>query len=339
MTYYIYRYKYDSRIYTPTPPLDALLSPHLTFRRDFLFFIFVFHICIGNLSSVCKHIYYQTFILSDDSIIFAEKIKVMDAVAQEMFDTYKNNVIESWRGVISNNFNEAEFVNAFDDWVHRWKMDDISTLSSAEFRQQYQSRFTVKEFELLFWQCSDACLLFRWFSTGFFRQYFSASFLNQVGIYIDSNFNGALPPMLSLRNDTYRESRYPEDLLCSSCQHYLILGTSNMSISLSAHHNPTITVRDDSELTLLNTAERAGARIELTDSASVTIKPGCQNVVIIKHDSTVTINDETREATIINNPITMGSPTIVEYPTLNIRTKRLLNLMKNGLMAWEPIYV
>lgn len=263
----------------------------------------------------------------------------MDAVAQEMFDTYKNNVIESWRGVISNNFNEDEFVNAFDDWVHRWKMDDISTLSSAEFRQQYQSRFTVREFEILFWQCCDECLLFRWFSTGFFRQYFSASFLNQAGIYIDSNFNGALPPMLSLRNDTYIESRYPEDLLCSSGQHYLILGTSNMSISLSAHHNPTITVRDDSELTLLNTAERAGARIELTDSASVTIKPGCQNVVIIKHDSTVTINDETGESTIINNPITMGSPIIVEYPTLNIRTKRLLNLMENGLMAWEPIYV
>lgn len=224
----------------------------------------------------------------------------MDAISQQLLDSYTQNLL----AILPTKYgisNDLVISNGMDDWIHLWKMDDISSLPSAQFKQQYQSRFTPAEFRRLYLQNSEICLLCRWFTNNFFEEYLSRDFRRQVGIYVNDDFNGALPANLLEQDSRYLDSRTP-NFLWGSNQTYFVLGNSDVTFSLIENHHPHIYVRDNSTLRLTASTNNSGASVELLENASVTIEADSVPVVVIKHDSTVTINDLSGNAIIVNNP-------------------------------------
>jgi hypothetical protein len=66
-------------------------------------------------------------------------------------------------------------------------------------------------------------------------------------------------------------------------------------------HLPHIVVRDNANLKL-TVPSNSSVRIDLLEYASVTVS-GSEKALIVKHDQTVTINDNTGNATVIENPV------------------------------------
>ena len=215
---------------------------------------------------------------------------IMDIIQQTLLDYYKTKL----RLVLPTEVCVSGYI---EDTLRAFKMSDIETLSTDLFRQIYQSRFTPKEFRQIFFSRLEDNAIFRFFTNDFLKNYLTQEFRRSVGIYVDDNFYGELPPNLLCRNDRYKESSLP-NILYSSAQIYIVSGSSTMAINLVDKHEPHIIVRDNSHITLNN----GTAFFELVDNASVTIGSGCEKSVIIKHDNTVTINDNSGKAQVISNP-------------------------------------
>lgn len=214
----------------------------------------------------------------------------MDIIQQQLLENYKQKL----RLVLPT---EESVLGCVANTLQAFKMVDMETLSTDSFRQIYQSRFTPAEFRQIFFSRLDENSVFRFFTNDFLKNYLTHEFRRSVGIYVDDNFNGELPANLLWRNDRYTESCYP-NILYSTAQCYFVIGGSTMSINLVDKHEPHIIVRDTSQITLNN----GSAFFELVDNASVTIGSGCNKSVIIKHDNTVTVNDLSGKAIIVNNP-------------------------------------
>ena len=298
---YLFAKLHNNRINTPIPPFLTQLAGVLTYRRDFSknFFVFGFSFDFLNFHLFCSVFHYLTIPLSNNPTIFAKKT-IMDAISQQLLDSYTQNlltILPTKYGIS----NESVVSDGMDDWLHLWKMDDISSLPSAQFKQQYQSRFTPAEFRRLYLQNSEVCMLCRWFTNDFFKEYFSRDFRRQVGIYVNDDFNGALSANLFEQDSRYNESRMP-NILWGSTQTYFVFGNSDITISLIENHHPHIYIRDNSAFRIMASANNCGAFVELLENASVTIEAGSAPIVAVKHDSTVTINDLSGNAIVVNNP-------------------------------------
>ena len=212
----------------------------------------------------------------------------MDTIQQQLLDTFRQNL-----SFLSYN-NESSDTSFMAWWVHLWKMDDISTITPAQFKQQYQSRFTAEEFHQLLCQNYEQCMLCRWPTNDFLKEYLSSAFLRSAGIYVDDDYSGTLEPFWFGHHNTY-----PVFML-GSAQIYFVLGNSDVTFTMDAHF-PHIVVRDNANLKL-TVPSNSSVRIDLLEYASVTVS-GSEKALIVKHDQTVTINDNTGNATVIENPV------------------------------------
>lgn len=181
------------------------------------------------------------------------------------------------------------------DMLVAFKLDDIENLTEDQLRQQYQSRFSIEEFHRLIIQNYEMFTLLRFPSHDLLIECLTQNFRRAVGLYVDDDFNGELPPFTLGHYGEFTSFRYCSD------QFYTVLGDSEVTLTLVNKHRPTIFVADNS-IVHLNTANAGDVEVHLLDNATLNVKSGNAPLIIIKEGESVTINDETGKATIIEDP-------------------------------------
>lgn len=211
---------------------------------------------------------------------------------QQLIETLQQNI-----GAVSQVFSDKliDISDKVTDMLLAYKLGDIEGITEDQLRQQYQTRFTIEDFHEVLIQRYDMFLLLRFPSNEFLKECLNINFRRSVGLYVDDNYNGVLPPFT-----LGHTGKYASFLYCSD-QFYSVLGGSEVTLTLQDKHRPTIFAADNSIINL-NTSTAFGVEVHLLDNATLNVKSGNAPLIIIKEGESVTINDETGKATIIEDP-------------------------------------